>query len=90
MPRSISPAARLLAEDRDIAAVGIDTASIDYGQSRDYIAHQVILGRDIPVFENVADMAALPATGATVVALPVKVEDGSGAPLRIVARLPAD
>ena len=83
-------AARLLAEERDIAAVGIDTASIDYGQSRDYIAHRVILGRNIPAFENVADMAALPATGATVVALPVKVEDGSGAPLRIVARLPAD
>ena len=90
MPRSISPAARLLAEDRDIAAVGIDTASIDYGQSRDYIAHQVILGRDIPVFENVADLSALPATSATVVALPAKVKDGSGAPLRIVARLPAD
>ena len=83
-------AARLLAEERDIAAVGIDTASIDYGQSHDYIAHRVILGRNIPAFENVADMAALPATGATVVALPVKVEDGSGAPLRIVARLPAD
>ena len=83
-------AARLFAEERDIAAVGIDTASIDYGQSRDYIAHRVILGRNIPAFENVADMAALPATGATVVALPVKVEDGSGAPLRIVARLPAD
>ena len=83
-------AARLFAEERDIAAVGIDTASIDYGQSRDYIAHQVILGRDIPVFENVADLSALPATSATVVALPAKVKDGSGAPLRIVARLPAD
>ena len=83
-------AARLFAEERDIAAVGIDTASIDYGQSQDYIAHQVILGRNVPVFENVADLSALPATGATVVALPAKVKDGSGAPLRIVARLPAD
>lgn len=83
-------AARLLAEERNIAAVGIDTASIDYGQSQDYIAHQVILGRNIPVFENVADLSALPATGATVVALPTKVKDGSGAPLRIVARLRAD
>ena len=83
-------AARLLAEERSIAAVGIDTASIDYGQSQDYIAHQVILGRDIPAFENVADLSALPATGALVVALPTKVEGGSGAPLRIVARLPAE
>lgn len=83
-------AARLLAEQRSIAAVGIDTASIDYGQSKDYIAHQVILGRDIPAFENVADLSALPPTGALVVALPTKVKDGSGAPLRIVARLPAE
>ncbi len=81
-------AARLLAEERTIAAIGIDTASIDYGQSKDYIAHQVILGRDIPAFENVADLSALPPTGAMVVALPAKVKGGSGAPLRIVARLP--
>jgi kynurenine formamidase len=83
-------AARLLAEERSIAAVGIDTASIDYGQSRDYIAHRVLLGRDIPAFENVADLSALPPAGAWVVALPAKVEGGSGAPLRIVARLPAE
>jgi kynurenine formamidase len=83
-------AARWLADERAIAAVGIDTASIDYGQSRDYIAHQVLLGRDIPAFENVADLSALPPTGALIVALPAKVEDGSGAPLRIVARLPAE
>jgi len=89
-PGMSEEAARLLAEERDIAAVGIDTASIDYGQSQDYIAHQVILGRNIPVFENVADLSALPAAGATVVALPAKIKDGSGAPLRIVARLPAE
>ena len=83
-------AARLLAEERGVAAVGIDTASIDYGQSQDYIVHQVLLGRNIPVFENVADLSALPPTGAMVVALPAKVEGGSGAPLRIVARLPAE
>ena len=43
---------------------------------------------DIPGFENVADLHRLPAKGATVVALPVKIKDGSGGPLRIVALVP--
>lgn len=80
--------ARFLAEDRTIAAVGIDTASIDYGQSDDFIAHRVLLGENIPAFENVANLGELPAKGATVIALPTKIRDGSGGPLRIVAHLP--
>ena len=41
-------------------------------------------------FENLANLDALPATGATLVALPMKVAHGSGGPLRAVAFLPAD
>jgi kynurenine formamidase len=44
--------------------------------------------RNIPAFENVADMSDLPSTGATIIALPMKIEGGSGGPLRIIARLP--
>jgi kynurenine formamidase len=44
--------------------------------------------RNIPAFENVADMSDLPPTGATIIALPMKIEGGSGGPLRIIARLP--
>jgi kynurenine formamidase len=73
---------------RQVAAVGIDTASIDRGQSKDFIAHQVLLGASVPVFENVASMDALPMKGALVIALPMKIRDGSGGPLRIVALLP--
>lgn len=77
-------AAALLTEHREVGAVGIDTASIDYGQSTDFMAHRILLGANIPVFENVANLAKLPATGALVIALPMKIEGGSGAPLRIV------
>lgn len=73
---------------RKVAAVGIDTASIDHGPSRDFIAHQVLLGADIPAFENVASLSALPPRGASVIALPMKISGGSGGPLRIVGVLP--
>ena len=79
--------AELLVE-RGIGAVGIDTPSIDHGQSKDFATHVALMTNDIPAFENVADMSELPPTGATVVALPIKIEGGSGGPLRIVANLP--
>ena len=75
-----------LAQQRSIKAVGIDTASIDYGQSSDYRAHVNLMSRNIPAFENIANLDQLPPTGAFVVALPVKIKGGSGGPLRIVAR----
>jgi kynurenine formamidase len=73
---------------RTIGAVGIDTPSIDYGQSKTFEAHVALMTRNIPAFENVADMSALPPNGFTVIALPMKIEGGSGGPLRIIARLP--
>ncbi|HEX4575185.1 MAG TPA: cyclase family protein, partial [Gemmatimonadales bacterium] len=73
---------------RHVRAVGIDTPSIDYGQSRTFTTHQILLGADIPAFENVAHVSALPATGAFVIALPMKIRGGSGGPLRIVAVVP--
>lgn len=81
-------AARWLAEQRHIKAVGLDTASIDYGQSTLFESHQVFARHTIPIFENVAGLGELPVTGATVIALPMKIEGGSGAPLRIVAWVP--
>ncbi len=75
---------------RGIGAVGIDTPSIDYGQSKDFAAHVELMTNNIPAFENVADMSALPATGSTIIALPMKIEGGSGGPLRIVAQVPAN
>jgi len=80
-------AARWLVQRR-VHAVGIDTPSIDYGQSSTFDTHQTLFAADIPAFENVAHLSALPATGAFVIALPMKIRGGSGGPLRIVAVLP--
>lgn len=80
-------AAQWLIEERKIKAVGLDTASIDYGQSKRFESHIALLGRDIPVFENLTNLERLPARGAEVIALPMKIKGGSGAPLRIAARI---
>lgn len=81
-------AARLLVAERRVGAIGVDTASIDYGQSRDFIVHQIASGANVPGFENVANLDQLPPRGAWVIALPMKIAGGSGAPLRVVALLP--
>lgn len=81
-------AAEFLVGQRDIAAVGVDTASMDYGQSTDFIVHQIINGADKPGFENLANLERLPAKGATFIALPMKIAGGSGGPARIVAIVP--
>jgi kynurenine formamidase len=81
-------AARLLVNDRRAGAIGVDTASIDYGQSRDFIVHQIANGAGVPGLENIASLERLPARGAWVIALPMKIAGGSGGPLRIVALLP--
>lgn len=80
-------AARLL-ERRQISAAGIDTPSIDYGQSKTFEAHRHLFASNVPAFENVANLEQLPVTGAFVIALPMKIKGGSGGPLRIVALLP--
>lgn len=81
-------AARWLVEQRKVDAVGIDTPSIDYGQSTTYDTHQILFAANVPAFENVARLDALPATGSFVIALPMKIKGGSGGPLRIAALLP--
>jgi kynurenine formamidase len=74
--------------DRGIAAVGIDTASIDYGQSDDFRVHRYLYDLNVPGFENVANIDALPSKGAYLIALPIKISTGSGAPLRIIGLVP--
>jgi kynurenine formamidase len=81
-------AAQWLVDTRSIAGIGIDTPSIDYGQSADFQSHVALYSANISGFENVANLDQLPATGAFVVALPMKIEGGSGGPLRIVAFVP--
>jgi kynurenine formamidase len=81
-------AARWIVANRPIRAIGIDTASIDHGQSTLFESHRALYAQDIPAFENLASLERLPATGALVIALPMKVGGGTGAPLRALAVLP--
>ena len=78
-------AARLLVEQRGVGALGIDTASVDYGPSRDFIVHRIGAAQNVANLENLANLDQLPERGATVIALPMKIAGGSGGPVRIVA-----
>lgn len=80
-------AADWLIQNRKIKAIGIDTASIDFGKSTHFETHVALMTHNVPVFENVANLDQLPPTGAYVIALPVKIRGGSGGPLRIIARV---
>jgi kynurenine formamidase len=81
-------AARLLVEERRVGALGADVASIDYGQSADFIVHRIAAARDVYGLENLTNLESVPATGATVIALPMKIANGSGGPVRVVALVP--
>ena len=80
-------ASRWLVENRKIKLIGVDTASIDYGQSTLYESHQILYERNIPGLENVAHMDKLPIKGFTLYAAPMFITGGSGGPCRIFARL---
>lgn len=81
-------AAEFLANERKVDGVGVDTASLDYGQSKDFQAHRVLCGVSIYGLENIANMGQLPPVGATLIALPMKIKGGTGGPTRIIAILP--
>lgn len=81
-------AAKWLAASKKIRAVGLDTASIDRGQSTNFESHVALMTNNIPAFENVANLDKLPPAGFYVFAFPMKIKGGSGAPLRIVALIP--
>lgn len=78
-------AARWLTDNRKIKAIGLDTASIDYGQSQLFESHRILMGHNIPAFENVTNLDRLPVKVPMVIAMPMKIRGGSGGPLRIIA-----
>jgi len=80
-------AARWITTNRAIKAIGLDTASIDYGQSTLFESHRALFEKNVPAFENVANLDQLPVKGFSVIALPMKIKGGSGGPLRIIAVL---
>jgi kynurenine formamidase len=81
-------AAEFLTQERSVDAVGLDTPSLDHGPSADFAAHRVFGAANVPGLENVASLGRIPETGATILALPIKITSGTGGPARIVAILP--
>lgn len=78
-------AAKFLTEARAVLALGIDTLSVDYGPSADFPVHHYTMPHSVYHLEDVADLDQVPATGATVIVAPIKLEGGSGGPVRILA-----
>ena len=74
----------LLLVERGVRIVGTDCLSIDRFGSSDFPAHNILLGADILVGENFANLGLLPPI-CTLVSLPLAIEGGSGSPLRAVA-----
>jgi kynurenine formamidase len=81
-------AAEFLVKERHIDGIGIDTPSIDYGPSQDFIVHQIINGANCYGLENVANLEKIPPKGAILMALPIKIKGGTGGPVRIIGILP--
>ena len=86
-PGFSAESARLLVA-RGVVGLGIDTASVDYGPSKDFEVHRVSLPAGLYNLENLANLDQLPETGAFLIAAPTKLEGGSGGPVRVFAILP--
>jgi kynurenine formamidase len=87
-PGFSAEAVRFLIDERGVKLIGIDTASMDYGPSHDFPVHQVVGEAGVAGLENLTGLEQLPATGAILIALPIKIEGGSGAPIRAIALVP--
>ena len=81
-------AVAVLVKAREVAVLGVDAASIDYGASSNFMVHRIAASSNVPGLENLTNLDRLPPTGATVIALPIKIEGGSGGPVRVVALVP--
>lgn len=78
-------AAEFLISERDIAGIGVDTGSVDPGNANSFPAHGVVNGSGGFHLENLADMSALPGSGAYLIVAPIKIEGGSGGQVRVFA-----
>jgi len=77
-----------LTKERNITGIAIDTPSIDYGKSTEFMVHQILFAADKLALENIANLDELPAEGAMLYVIPMLIEDGTGAPARVFAVLP--
>jgi kynurenine formamidase len=85
-PGFSAEAAKMLI-DRVASGLGCDTLSVDYGASEDFSVHRIALGAGLYHLENLADLSEVPEAGAFLVVAPIKLEGGSGGPVRVFALL---
>jgi kynurenine formamidase len=78
-------AALYVAEKRDVTAIGIDTLSLDPGNSATFPVHVQYLGTDRYGIENLTGLDCIPPSGATAYVGLIPWEEGSGGPCRVVA-----
>lgn len=74
--------------ERKVSGIGCDTMSVDCGASLDFGVHRLALGAGLYHLENLSDLSELPEKGAFLVVAPIKLEGGSGGPVRVFALLP--
>jgi kynurenine formamidase len=86
-PAYSKESAEFLVKQRKIKGAGLDSASLDPGTSKDFIVHQIFNGANVYGLENVANLDKVPTKGAFLIALPMKIEKGTGGPTRIIALL---
>jgi kynurenine formamidase len=83
-PGFSAEAVKLLIQ-RKVSGIGCDTLSADYGASQDFAVHHLALGAGLYHLENLADLSAVPEAGAFLIVAPIKLEGGSGGPVRVFA-----
>ena len=84
---------RMLAHDRDVLGVGVETIGTDAGQAGTFDPpfpnHTIMHGAGKFGLASLCNLDQLPATGAVVIAAPLKIVRGSGSPVRVIAIAPA-
>ena len=80
-PGFSAAAARVLVQEHKIKGIGIDTLSVDYSLSLDFAVHHTVNRAGAYQIENAANLEAIPASGAWLIAAPIKIEEGSGGQL---------
>ncbi len=83
---SVEAVERLI--ERNVGGIGCDTMSVDHGASEQFAVHRLALGAGLYHLENLSDLSDLPEAGAFLVVAPIKLEGGSGGPVRVFALLP--
>ena len=71
----------------NLKGIGVDAISIDRMEDEDLPVHHMLLAKDILIVENLANLEALPQAGFTFMALPLKIKDGDGSPVRALATM---